>query len=170
MVGAPRFSKTASQGVCCRRFLTSMACSPSTFLHVDGGHSRISGTTSQGACHQYFSALMVGTPGSSGTASQGGHHRCFLALMVGAPRSSAPSPRGLPSMFLSVDGGRSRILSHHLLGGPPSMFLSVDGGCSQILRHRLPGGRHRCFFMLMVDAPGSSSSPPKGPTIDVSKR
>jgi hypothetical protein len=60
----------------------------STFLSIDGGHVRM-----------YSSDI-----------SQGGRRQRFLALMVGAPGCIALEPlRGVPSMFLSVDGGRSWI-------------------------------------------------------------
>jgi hypothetical protein len=63
-------------------------------------------------------------PRGSG-ATQGARHRRALTLMVGAFGSLALTPpRGPLSMFLSVDGGCSRI--------PPSMFLSNDGGRSGI--------------------------------------
>jgi hypothetical protein len=89
---------------------------PSMFFSVDGGHSWISGTASQGAYRRHFLALMVGAPGSltqpprappstslsidrgrsriSVTTSQGASHRCPLVLMVGAPGSPSAPPRG----------------------------------------------------------------------------
>jgi hypothetical protein len=70
----------------------------------------------------------------------GARHRCFLMLMVGAPRSTSAPSRGPPSMFSSVDGGRSRILRQHL-----------------------PGGRHQRFLALMVGAPEFSDSTSQGP-------
>jgi hypothetical protein len=74
------------------------------------------------------------------------HRRRFLALMVHAPGSLAPAPpRGPPSTFLSVDGGRSRI------------FVSTR-----------QGARCRRFLTLMVGAPGSTATAtPRGPVIDV---
>jgi hypothetical protein len=68
--------------------------------------------------------------------------------MVGAPESTAPAPpKGPPSTFLSVDGGRSRIYS----SDTPQ------------------GARRRCFLALTVGAPGSTApTPPRGPTVDVS--
>jgi hypothetical protein len=71
----------------------------------------------------------------------------FLALMVGSFGSPVPPHRGLLSMFLSVDDGRSRI----------SISTSQRD-------------RHRHFSALMVNALGSPSAPPRGPTIDVSQR
>jgi hypothetical protein len=101
-------------------------------------------------------------------------------------------PGDPPSMFLSVDGGRSRISvsthqgSHHQsflalmvgapesiapapLRGPLSTFFSIDGGCSWIYSSDTSQGGHcRCFLALMVGAPGSiAPAPPRGPTIDV---
>jgi hypothetical protein len=74
MVGAPESLSSAPRGP------------SSTFLSVDGGHSRIS---------------------SSGT-SHGAHHRRFLALLVGAPQSPAPAPpRGPTVDVFYVDGGCS---------------------------------------------------------------
>jgi hypothetical protein len=52
---------------------------------IDGGHSRI-----------------------SDTASQGPHHQCFLALMVGAPGSPSPLPRGVVVDVLQLSGSRSQ--------------------------------------------------------------
>jgi hypothetical protein len=97
-------------------------------------------------------------------------------------------------MFLSVASGRSQILCQHLPGGLPSMFLSVDGGHSWIFssstsqggRHRRfsnvdgersrifssgtsQGARHRRFLKLMVAAPEYPAlKPPKGPVVDIS--
>jgi hypothetical protein len=50
------------------------------------------------------------------------------------------------------------------------MFLSVDGGRSRIYSSDTSQGAHRqCFLALMVDAPGSTSpTPPRGPAVDVS--
>jgi hypothetical protein len=51
--------------------------------------------------------METGPPGGLGA-----HQRRFLALMVDAPGSLALAPpEGPPSMFLSFDGGRSRIPS-----------------------------------------------------------
>jgi hypothetical protein len=85
----------------------------SMFYSIDGGRSRTS---------------------SSSTSSQGAHHQHFTALMVGAPRppALAPPPKGRTSMFYNVDGGHSRTSSSDTSqGGPSSMFYSVDGGCSR---------------------------------------
>jgi hypothetical protein len=79
------------------------------FLSVDGRRSRVS---------------------SSG-ASQGAHRQCFLALMVGAPVSPAPVPPKGPTVdifSLMVDALKSP--SAPTRGGPPSMFISIDGGRS----------------------------------------
>jgi hypothetical protein len=77
--------------------------------------------------------------------------------MVGAPGSSAPAPPG---------GRRRRFLAFR----PPSMFLSVDGGRSRIFSSGTSqGARRQRFLALMVDAPGSSApAPPRGPVVDVS--
>jgi hypothetical protein len=67
---------------------------------------------------------MVDAPGPPALAPpegplSGARHRRFLVLMVGAPRPSALAPPGgLPSMFLSVDGGRFRITSSDTSRGP----------------------------------------------------
>jgi hypothetical protein len=62
---------------------------------------------------------MVGTLGFPAPAPPGGHHRRFLALIVDAPGSLAPAPPGgPPSMFLSVDGGRSQITYSGTSRGP----------------------------------------------------
>jgi hypothetical protein len=47
------------------------------FFYVDGGHSRISVSTSQQARCRHFLALMVDTPGFSVSASQGIRCRSF---------------------------------------------------------------------------------------------
>jgi hypothetical protein len=72
-------------------------------------------------------------------------------------------------MFLSVNGGHSWILRHHLLGDPPLMFLSIDGGRSRISITASQGGPQLTFLALMLGAPRSLAPPPKGPTVDVSK-
>jgi hypothetical protein len=96
-------------------------------------------------------------------------------------------------MFLSIDGGRSRIYSsgtsqgahrrcflcwwwvlldlrQHLPGSPSSMFLSIDGGYSRMYSSGTSQGtRDRCFLALMVDAPSSTApTPPREPIVDVS--
>jgi hypothetical protein len=81
----------------------------------------------------------------SGTSWRAGHRR-FLALMVGALGCPALTPpRGPPLMFLSVDGGHSRITS-----SDTSQGATVDD------------------FTLMVGAPGSPSTPVRGPAVDIS--
>jgi hypothetical protein len=96
-------------------------------------------------------------------------------------------------MFLSIDGGRSRIYSsdtsqgahrrhflaliggalpdlqlRHLTGSSLSMFFYVDGGCSRIFVSTFQGARCRCFLALMVGAPGSTApAPPREPTVDI---
>jgi hypothetical protein len=126
---------------------------------------------------------------------QGAHCRCFLALMVDTSGSTTPAPpRGAPSTFLSVDGGRSRVYSSDTtqgarrrcflalmvgtLGstaptpprGPPSTFLSIDGRHSRVYSSETTQeARRRCFIVLMVDAPESPApAPPRRPTVDVS--
>jgi hypothetical protein len=49
------------------------------------------------------------------------------------------------------------------------MFLSVDGGRSRIFSSgTTQGARRRHFLVLMVDAPGSlASAPPRGPVVDI---
>jgi hypothetical protein len=86
-------------------------------------------------------------PGSSALAPPGVRRRHFLALMVGIPRFLAPAPpEGLPSTFLSIDGGRTLI------------FISGT----------YKGARRRRFLALMVSASGSSTlAPPRVAAIDV---
>jgi hypothetical protein len=80
-------------------------------FYIDGGRSQISISTHQGAHHQYFFALMVGAFGSPALASPRGPGVDVFILMVGAPRSPSAPVRGLPSMFLCVDGGCPQISS-----------------------------------------------------------
>jgi hypothetical protein len=55
------------------------------------------------------------------------------------------------------------------LGGPPSLFLSVDGGRSQNSSSNTPRGPTADVFMLIVGSPGSvAPAPPRGAAIDVS--
>jgi hypothetical protein len=56
------------------------------------------------------------------------------------------------------------------LGGLPSIFLSIDGGRSRIFSSdTTQGARRRHFLALMVDAPGSPTpAPPRRPVVDVS--
>jgi hypothetical protein len=122
---------------------------PSMFLSVDGGPS-----------------LMYNSD-----TSQGPRRRCFLALMVGAPGSSSAPPRGLAVDVCCVDGGHSWISSSNTSqGGPPSMFLSVDGGRSRFYSFGTSQRvRRRCFLALMVDALGSiAPAPPRGSAVDIS--
>jgi hypothetical protein len=72
----------------------------------------------------------------------GACRRRFLVLMVDAPGSPALTP----------------------LGGLPSTFLSIDGGCSWITSSDTAsqGPRRRCFLAWMVDAPGSPAPAPPG--------
>jgi hypothetical protein len=94
---------------------------PSTFFSIDGGHSRISVTTSRGVSSMFFSVdgghsrisvttpqgstidvfcVDGGHPRTSGTASQGAHRRCFSALIVGAPGSPSTPPGAHHRRFL----------------------------------------------------------------------
>jgi hypothetical protein len=67
------------------------------FLSVDGGRSR----------------------NSKRRHLPGARRRRFLALMVGAPGPPALAhPKGLPSTFLSIDGGRSWTSSSDTSRGP----------------------------------------------------
>jgi hypothetical protein len=75
-------------------------------FYIDGGHSWISVSTSQGACHRCFLALMLGAPRSPTPPPTGPVVDIFLELMVGTPESPAPPPRDPPSTFFSVDGER----------------------------------------------------------------
>jgi hypothetical protein len=71
----------------------------------------------------------------------------FFTLMLGAPGSLSTPPKGLPSMFLSIDGGRS--------------WTSITAS---------QGAHRRCVLALTVGAPRHPAPPPRDPTIDVSKR
>jgi hypothetical protein len=64
-------------------------------------------------------------------------------------------------MFLSVDGGRSKISSSGTTQEAPSMFRS-NGWCSWISGTTSQGGRHLRFLVLMVGAPGSPIPPRMG--------
>jgi hypothetical protein len=83
-------------------------------------------------------------------------------------------------MFLSIDGGGSRIFSsdtsqgarrRHFLalmvGTPGSLAPAPPRGAvmlSDLQLQHLPGGRCQCFLALMVGTPGSPApTPPKGP-------
>jgi hypothetical protein len=101
--------------------------------------------------------------------------------MVGAPGSPALTlPGGPPSMFLSVDGGRSWIPSSGTSQGVHHqrfLALMVDAsGSTAPAPPRGPtvstrqGGHRRRFLALMFDAFGSPSAPLRGPTIIVSWR
>jgi hypothetical protein len=87
----------------------------------------------------------MGTGPPSPPRRPGACHRRFFSLVVGAPKSP-----------------------HRLLGGLSSMFLIVDGGRSRISSTTSHGDRHRCFLALMVGAPGSLALPPRGSVVDVS--
>jgi hypothetical protein len=78
------------------------------FFIIDHGHSRISVSTSQGAHHQCFFALMVGTPGYRALPPRG-PPSMFFALMVGAPGSLALPLRGPTIVVFRINGGRSWI-------------------------------------------------------------
>jgi hypothetical protein len=73
---------------------------------------------------------------------------------------------GIIDIF-SVDGGRSRI-SIIASQGPAIDIFSVDGGRSQISINSRQGAHRQCFLVLMVDAPRSPATPPRGGAIDVS--
>jgi hypothetical protein len=77
--------------------------------------------------------LIFGAPGSLSAPLRWAHHRCFLALMVGTTESPALAPprRARHRHFLLWWWVLSD-LRQHLSGGPPSMFLSIDGGRSRI--------------------------------------
>jgi hypothetical protein len=100
---------------------------------------------------------------------QGCPSSMFFMLMVDAPRSPALSPpRGPPSTFLSVDGGRSQISSSGTSQGGAVDVFYVDGGRSRISISTSHGARHRRFLALMVDAPESQTPPPpKGAAVDM---
>jgi hypothetical protein len=75
--------------------------------YVDDGRSRISISTHQGAHRRRFFALMVGAPGCTALAPSRGPSSTFVMLMMGLLDLYQHPPRGSPSMFLSVEGGRS---------------------------------------------------------------
>jgi hypothetical protein len=96
----------------------------------------------------------------------GARRRRFLALMANALGSPAPTPLGgPPSMFLSVDGGRSRISSFGISWGPAVDVFSIDGGRSRISSSGPSRGPVvDVFLVLMVGAPGSPApTPSRGP-------
>jgi hypothetical protein len=125
-------------------------------------------TTTQGAHCRYFYSVdgERSRTSNSSTASQGAHQRRFLLLIVGAP---GPSASATPSTFLQRRWWAlsDHQLWHRLPGGPPSMFSSVDGGRSWISSSGTAsqGGCRQCFLALMVGALGSPApaSPPGGP-------
>jgi hypothetical protein len=83
MVGAPgSLALAPPRGAHRRRF------------YVDGGRSRISISTTQGARRRRFLALMVLAPVSPAPAPPGGPPSTFFTLMVGAAESPSPPPRG----------------------------------------------------------------------------
>jgi hypothetical protein len=96
-------------------------------FYVDGGRSRISVSTSQGARCRHFLALVLGAPESpaltpprgstvnvfyvdgghsriSVSTHQWAHHQRFFLLMVGALGSPAPPPRGPTADVLQLCG------------------------------------------------------------------
>jgi hypothetical protein len=50
------------------------------FFNVDGGRSRFSASTRQGACRQHFSMLMVGAPRFSGSTFTRGPSLTFFNI------------------------------------------------------------------------------------------
>jgi hypothetical protein len=74
------------------------------------------------------------------------------------PFTALPEGRALKAL-------RSQISSSGTPRGPPSLFLSVDGGRSWITSSsNSRGARRQCFLALMVGVPGSPApAPPEGP-------
>jgi hypothetical protein len=93
-------------------------------FYVDGGHSRISDSTSQGGPPSTFFYIDGRRSRISGNTSQGAHHLCFLALMMGALGFVVSPPRGS-----AID------------------IFCVDSGCSQIFVMASQGGRHQYFYV-----------------------
>jgi hypothetical protein len=89
----------------------------------------------------------------------------FVTLMVGGPRSPSAPPRGPPSMFLSIDGGHSRI---SVRGPAIDVFFNLSSGHYQTHWQRPPGACHRCplqpQWWLLLDPLVASS---RGATIDI---
>jgi hypothetical protein len=72
-------------------------------------------------------------------------------------------------MFLSVDGGRSRIFSSGTTQGARRRhFLALMVGATGSLASAPPRGPIVDVFMWMVSAIGSLSAPARGSAIDVS--
>jgi hypothetical protein len=74
-------------------------------------------------------------------------------------------PGGPPSMFSSVDSGRSRIIRQYPPRGHRRRFPALMVGSSWISNSDTSQGpRHRHFLVLMVDDLGSlAPTPPRGP-------
>jgi ubiquitin C-terminal hydrolase len=95
-------------------------------------------------------------------------------------------------MFLSIDGGCSRIFNsgssqgvrrqrflalmvgapgspaRHLPHGPSSMFISIDGGRSQIYNSDTSQEAQRFLAFIVSTLRSTAPTPPKGPVVDVS--
>jgi hypothetical protein len=136
-----------------------------TFFSVDGGRSRIFSTTSQGACHRRFVALMVGTPVSLAPPPRGSNID-ILALMVGTPGSPTSPPRGPIIDVFCIDSGHSQISGIASYGAHHRSFLRWWWTLPD-LRHRLPGGLPLTFFALVVDVLISPAPPPRGAAVDI---
>jgi hypothetical protein len=80
-----------------------------------------------------------------------------------------PNPYGvgeLPSTFLSIDGGCSRIYSSDTSQGLAVDVCYIDGGRFRISVSTSQRGPPSMFFTLMVGAPGSPLAP-RWPIVDV---
>jgi hypothetical protein len=90
------------------------------------------------------------------------HRRCALG-----PPAPAP-PRGPPSMFLSVDGGRSRTSSSGTSRGPAVDVFNFGGDRCWTCHQRPPGGAAVDVSQLrwwpLRDTP---PAPPRGAIVDV---
>jgi hypothetical protein len=95
-----------------------------------------------------------------------GRRRHFLMLMVDTPGSPSAPARGAVVDVFNVDGGRSRISISTRQGACHRRFLTLIVGAPES-PSTLTGGSSSMFLMLMVDALGSPSAPPRGPAVNV---
>jgi hypothetical protein len=89
--------------------------------------------------------------------------------MVSALGPLAMPPRGPTVDVFCIDGGRSLISDIASQGATVNIFC-VDGGHSRIFGTASQGSTVNIFLALMVGAPGSPASPPRGASIDVFQR
>jgi hypothetical protein len=125
-------------------------------FYVDGGYSRISISTSQGAAIDVSWCWWWKLPDLQHRHLLGGPPSMFVTLMVGAPGSLSTPPWGPTIGIFYVDGGCSWISISTGRGGVSSMFLNIDGG------------RCQRFLALIEGAPRSTApEPPRELVVDV---